>query len=83
MKKKEEIGAMRNGKVYFFNVLTTKTIDMVTWGQMYKSGYREPRFRPPSIYCMSLISNKVDQRACDINILDFSLSLLMDPDLYH
>lgn len=54
-----------------------------TWSYAYRAGYREPRFRPPSIYCMSLISNKVDQRACDINILDFSLSLLMDPDLYH
>jgi hypothetical protein len=51
----------------------TAYIDWMTWRKAYRLGYYEPRHPVPSIYCISLISTKVDQRACDIAIYDYWL----------
>jgi hypothetical protein len=43
---------------------------------LYFGGYTKPHFPVPSIYCFSLISNKVDVRACEMNTTDMALSML-------
>lgn len=68
MRVREAIGAMRNGVVYHFNVLTTKQIDKTTWGYMYKLGYREPRFPLP-----------VTRHVADVSITWACISLCQCP----
>jgi len=42
----------------------------------YMVGDIPPRYPMPSLYCFSLISNKVDERACEMNITDMLFSML-------
>jgi hypothetical protein len=51
----------------------TKSFDQMTWMSAYLLGYGKPRYPTPSIYCTSLISRKVDPRACEINSFDMML----------